>query len=347
MAQQGIADLPLPGTRSAPKTFKGKHSDVESFLYFFNRLCTKHHITSDADKIESFVHYCSRTVRETLEGLRSYRDKNWDAFARDFTKYYEAERDKKRFKLADLMRYIQTTEKKKIKDLAAWMKYRRGFVRIAGWLQQRSKITINDYETYLWLGIPPRFRGMLEARLMAQKPNHDLEKPFAEDDVCKAAESLLRRDRFDTERIPLDTGEDSSSEPDESDSDPSNDEDSDSESDVVRKKSHRRHSSSHAHKRRDTKKRLVIERKSVSPASDSDSDAPSRSHRRQARKEEETKAKQDKELEELVDQLSRMSVDDTRYAVIYFKAYTINPAIKEIIPTPKEQRESSSRTHHG
>ena len=76
MAAHSIADLPLPGTKGAPKKFKGKHSDVEPFLYFYERLCTKHHITQDDDKIDSLVHYCARTVRETLEGLKSFEDKD-------------------------------------------------------------------------------------------------------------------------------------------------------------------------------------------------------------------------------------------------------------------------------
>ena len=107
MATHGVADLPLPGTKAAPKKFKGKHSDVEPFLYFFNRLCTKHNVVSDRDRIESLVQYCSRTVKETLEGLKSFELKNWTQFERDFRKYYEAEHDKKRFRISDLNQYIK------------------------------------------------------------------------------------------------------------------------------------------------------------------------------------------------------------------------------------------------
>ena len=49
--------------------------------------------------------------------------------------------------------------------------------------------------------------------------------------------------------------------------------------------------------------------------------------------------KRDDDIDKLVDQLGRMSVNDAKYAFIYLKAYTLNPAIKDIIPTPKEQRE--------
>ena len=31
----GVVDMPLPGQKGAPKKFKGKHSDVLPFLYFY------------------------------------------------------------------------------------------------------------------------------------------------------------------------------------------------------------------------------------------------------------------------------------------------------------------------
>ena len=192
MANAGQGDLPLPGTKGAPKKFKGKHSDVEPFLYFYTKLCQKHEIITDTDKIEGLIHYCSRTVRETLEGLQSFKDKNWNQFKEDIAKYYEAERDKKRFRISDLNKFVEKSEKQRIRDLADWMKYRRGFVRIAGWLSQKSKITLKEYKTYLWIGIHHRLRDLLEARIMAAKPDHNLEEPFEEATICKAAENLLR-----------------------------------------------------------------------------------------------------------------------------------------------------------
>ena len=124
-ATTGVAALPVSGSKVAPKKFKGKHSEVESFVYFFERLCVKHRITTDSEKIEVFVHYCSRTVKETLEGLKSFKDKNWTAFMDDFKQYYEAERDKKRFRTADLLRYVKKTEKKRKMKTRMWTTWTR------------------------------------------------------------------------------------------------------------------------------------------------------------------------------------------------------------------------------
>lgn len=45
----------------------------------------------------------------------------------------------------------------------------------------------------------------------------------------------------------------------------------------------------------------------------------------------------DEEFEKLIKQLNSMSLKDPEYAMVYFKAYQINPLIKELVPTPMEQ----------
>lgn len=233
------------------------------------------------------------------------------------------------------------------------MKYSRGYIRIAGWLFQKNKITKREYQIHYWIGIPSSFRAKLEARLMAQKPTHNLEDPFKVSDINKAAENLLRRDRFDTERIASDRDDDSESEPSDSDSDSSSSSD-DEHASRHDKHHHQKRKRSGSRHRRDswTRKRVTFERKGAEPPSESDSDAPPRSMRKSSDKksaekkpQEKKKKKEDKELDDLIGQLSKMSVHDERYAATYFKAFTKNPAIKDIIPTPKEQLErQQSRT---
>ena len=63
-------DLPLPGTKGAPKKFKGCFSEVEMFLHHYERLCKKYNVTADKEKVENITQYCSRNVREFMEGDR-------------------------------------------------------------------------------------------------------------------------------------------------------------------------------------------------------------------------------------------------------------------------------------
>ncbi|GJE97289.1 hypothetical protein PsYK624_135050 [Phanerochaete sordida] len=353
----GVVDLPLPGTKGAPKKFKGKHSEVLPFFHFYDRLCQKHHVTTDHDKVTSITQYCSRAVHKFMEGLASYQTPNWNAFVRDIQKYYEADKDSKRYATSDLQKLSHRSRSKSIKTLKAWNRYMRDFIRIGGWLMQNSLITDRDYKYYFWMGINEDFRDKVESRLVARLPNHDMSTPFEVDDVISVAESLLHRRRFDQDRLvsEVETG-DSDSDTSSSDSSDSESESDMSEDDKVKKKkkpkkrSKSRESSrvksSAKSKTQATKKpaKRTVRIQSPEPeaAASSDSDAPpSRMTYRPSTPVKE-KSRDDPEMEELIGQLKKMQIDDPAYAISYFRAVNRNPLVKEIVAAPVDRRQAAA-----
>ncbi|KAI0338306.1 hypothetical protein BDW22DRAFT_1463099, partial [Trametopsis cervina] len=244
-APSGVTDLPIIGTKGAPEKFKGKDSKVEGFLRHYERLCSKYHIVSDQDKVEGITQYCSTFVRELMENLPSYINPNWSQFASDIKKYFDADQDARKFKTRDLEKYVEHSRKKSaFQDMTAWMKYQRGFMRIAGWLEKKKKITSDDKAFYFWKGIPKQFRHRIESRLMSGSTPLDLDKPFPISDISRIAEVLLKRDRFDKDRLPSDSEEsdsEQSSSEDSSDEDESNS-DSEEEKRSKRAKAHKKKS---------------------------------------------------------------------------------------------------------
>lgn len=284
---RGLIDLPIVGTKGAPKKFKGQPSEVEHFLKHYEKLCDKYGVRTDADKVIGITQYCSRQVREFLEGLASYTNQTWTNFERDFKEFFNADRDDRRFRVKDLEKYVSEMRKKPtIKDLGAWRKYSRGYIRIGGWLKQHQKISNEEYNTYFWKGVPHRFRDRLEQRLMGQTPTHDITKPFESSDVEKVAKSMLQRDRFDRERLPSDDESDSDEHFDSSDSSDSGDSESDySELDKFSwKKRKSTHSSKdHRNHRKDKEKKKPKKKFRSDIESDSDNtdeeDTKSKDHR--------------------------------------------------------------------
>lgn len=229
-APYGVTDLPIIGTKGAPEKFKGKGSKVDSFLRHYERLCTKYHVYTDQDKVEGITQYCSSHVRQLMEGLASYNHPDWKQFSADIRTYYDADEETRRFKTQDLEKYVRHSRKKStFSNMNAWMKYQRGFLRIAGWLENKKKITAGDKAFYFWKGMPKRFRNRVEARLMTGTSQLDLDQPFPISDVRKVVEVLLKRDRFDKDRLPSDSEE--SDTDDESSEESSDDEDSDEDTD--------------------------------------------------------------------------------------------------------------------
>ena len=216
-----VVDMPIPGSRHAPKKFKGKYTEVKPFLQHYERLCQKLSITSDQERIENIAQYCSRKVRQFLESLTSEgaQPAKWDTFKADILKYFDADRDDKKYKVKNLEAYVlQSRKKATVKSLGTWREYTRNFLTISGWLKKNGRISQDEENLYFWKGIPRAFRTVLEPRLLASQPTYDLSKPFAMAQVNTKAEALLQRNRFDADRLPSD---------DESSSD---DSDSDSES---------------------------------------------------------------------------------------------------------------------
>ncbi|EED81348.1 predicted protein [Postia placenta Mad-698-R] len=210
-----------------------------------------------------------------------------------------------------------------VKSLGAWREYTRGFLTISGWLRRNQRITTDEEALYFWKGIPRLFRQLLEPRLLTAQPNHDLSKPFVMSDVNSKAEALLQRNRFDTDRLPSDD-EDSDDESSASESDSDSNDSSDSESEHDKKK---RKQKAAKHKVR-TKKRLVVK----SEDSDNEEDIKkAQATRKKATKEMKKKAN---EVDDLVRQLNRMSLEDPDYGVTYLRACRLDPLVASVVRKP-------------
>ena len=72
-----ILDLPVLGGKGSPKKFRGDHSKVATFLDHYDQICTQYNLILDRDRCRAMLRYCSRKVRETIEGLDSYRNPNY------------------------------------------------------------------------------------------------------------------------------------------------------------------------------------------------------------------------------------------------------------------------------
>lgn len=347
-------DLPLPGTKGAPKKFKGHFTQVDDFIRYYERLCRKYNVILDSEKVENITQYCSREVREFMEGLGSYANRAWTTFKEDLRKYYEADRDSKRYKVRDLEKYVLRMRKKTSPNMAAWVKYSRGFIRIGGWLRTESKLTNQEFDLYFWKGIPKPFRTRLEGRLMSQDPDHDLSTPFPADDINKAAESLLKRDRFDNDRLPsdLDTSdeEDTGTDEDES-SDTSN---SDSDDSLNEKRASRRAKfSRHKTSKPDKRVSFRTERSSKieTITSESEDDGPTRKQKHTvSRNRTSSPPKQTgmggvntDSMEDIVNRMSQLSLDDPAYSTLYFQALSQYPQLEKLVLRPRRASVSNAR----
>lgn len=323
--------MPVEGTKLAPKIFRGDPADVAPFLRRFERLALLHNL-SDKEKCETVTDYCSKLVRETIEGFAAYRQGNWSQLKANIRVYWNADLESKRFRIRDLQAFTARSRKQPILELRDWRKYLRRFIRIAGWLQGQNKLSETDYAYYLWTGLSSLFRRRLEARLLMEDPNHDMSEPFDPEAIRKAAEALLGVDRFDTERLGTENWSDN---------------DSDGESDDLEAVTGLNVSKN---RKRDSRKQDPRVRDSDSDSEDSDLEPCAPRHRSPADRYptfeshkaskpasmtgSKQKFEEDREFNQLVAQMQRMSLDDPQYGFLYLKVCSMRPLAAECLPKP-------------
>ena len=308
---QSILDLPVLGGKGSPKKFQGDHTRIATFLDHHDQLCTQYNLIADSDKCKAMLRYCSRKVRETIEGLNSYQNPDYRRLREDLLELYDDELLKKRFKKRDLEQFLRSSRKRKIRTLGDFRRFEREFIRIGGWLRNEAKISDNDYNNGFWKGLPSKLCRRLEFRLVAQNPNHDMRRPFSVEDVVRAAEKALQRDRFDADKS--DAGDRSSEEEDDEKSEDDGSDESEDEGD-----------DEGVRRRRKLAKRLQKEStrpKNRNDDEDDDWHVP--------------EPKGSQEMESLIRKMERLSVNTAEYAVLWYRAVKMDPKIEEILTRPR------------
>jgi len=187
--------------KSAPELFRGDHSQIRTFLDHYERLCALHNVVDDQEKVDSILCYCSTRVQEIIEGMTHFHLPNWYELKNNLLKHFDADLSNERFYEKDLKNFVTSARRAPILSLHDFRAYNRHFIRIGGWLRNKGKITEEDYNRHFWAGLPPSFHLNVDSHLILKDPDLDVSIPYSYSDVCKAAEELLHRDRFDAEYL--------------------------------------------------------------------------------------------------------------------------------------------------
>src|ERR1700722_6855361 len=104
-----ILDMPIPGTKQAPKKFRGDYRHVQDFIDHYERLLKKYNVVDDQERCHSLRQYCSSKVKETIEGMPDYIAPDWTKLKTMILKFYDAERNEQRYTERDLISLVRIT----------------------------------------------------------------------------------------------------------------------------------------------------------------------------------------------------------------------------------------------
>jgi hypothetical protein len=312
-------DFPTPRSRQAPKTFSGRYDEVDSFLQEFDALSSAYGLTND-EKFQKITLYVTRSIREVIEGLQEYTDRNWTQFSDTLRRLYDHVKTDRRFKEKDLRNLVSDSKKKRIHSLYDFNRYQRKFTRIGGWLLQKNKILDDEYNKYFWQGIHHSTRRSIESRMLQVNPNLNRGTPYPITIIVAAAQHV-----FDVSVFYEDTDDsDSSSEDSEYDSN-SDEESSDTDSDSDEENTKKNKRSTRKDKIKPSSHKTKVKAKSREQKTTQPPSKP-------------VSKDETNEVAELIDQLNRLSINDQGYASLYYRITIKDPSTINILTKPPLRR---------
>ena len=331
-----INELPIPGSKLAPPKFTGKYNKAKRFTDHYAKLIQGIPDMSGAQKCQSMMQYCSTKVSNFLEQISSYRNNNFDQLVKDIHDYYDVQLAESRWKEKDLIKFIKQYKNTKIKTLSQWKAYNRRFLRIANWLKNHTLIDDNHYKAYFWDGIHKDLQAIFETRMLNKNPLPDFSKPFEVADIQKIAQQYFMRDKF-AALVGDSDDSDSDSESFESTDEESSDSSSDSDSNYKKKKKNAKIHSKTKRKMDHYRRRLQEMREGME---DKEETKPKFSFEPSPKKDPKST-----EIDELIDQLQKLSVDNPAYGIVYYKVTKLDKNLIDCLRKPVIQSAPTSPTY--
>ncbi|KAJ7107108.1 hypothetical protein C8R44DRAFT_637852, partial [Mycena epipterygia] len=314
-------DMPLRHSKDAPKTFKGKYSEVDAFLRHYDRLLRKNNVTDPKEQCELVIDYCSTRVAEYVKSEEHYTTPNWPKLRAEIRNYYDAEKVDQRYLPADLSAFTRRSVRKAFHTMNQWKTYYRRYKAIAGNMG-KNKLPDDKIAGYFWLGIHPTLRRELYTGIKALDPKRDTSQAPSMAQVKAAAEEYFKRDQFPATLLDArdygyygiensDSSESDSNSDSSTDYEDSDEQDSDKESGVKWKRKFKEKAVERRKKSRDKTVR--------------------KDHGKHGKTKEEPETTRDldrttkfdkgtTEVEEIIERLNTMNIRDPHYGAVYFKA---------------------------
>ncbi|KAJ7612798.1 hypothetical protein DFH06DRAFT_1344885 [Mycena polygramma] len=319
-------DMPVRGSKEAPKTFKGKHTTVQLFVEHYDHLLNKCRVTMEKEKCEFILSYCSIDVQNVLRTMEGYRARDWARLRKEILRHFDAERALQKYKPADVKKFAMKMRTRSCYNLTQWRKYFVKYNAIAGGPLHRKHLSQEDYYAFFQIGIHRPLRQVLENRILQSDPYRGDEEQYTIKEWNRAAEWYFRRDKYETLMIGADElgeGLDDGDSGDEFDDDSSSSEDFDSDYEEFRRKK-----KLHAKKKKDEQRRKASGKKPTSEG------------------EKQKYQGNEDEIAGMIRKLNAMRLDDPDYAPIYYKVMVLDQSgtAKQCVKAPVVQRGENARS---
>ncbi|KAJ7232610.1 hypothetical protein B0H12DRAFT_1028944, partial [Mycena haematopus] len=306
-----VLDMPLRNSREAPKTFKGKHAEVEYFIQHYDRLLIKYRVNNAYDQCECILDYCSSDVQAFIRASEHYQDRDWPKLRREILKCYDADRALTRYRPGDITVYTLKTKNKPIHNLSQWKKYYIRYKTMAGTLYGQGHVTKVNVDVYFWLGLHKDLRRTLENRILQSAPKRNSRNPYSMREINEAAEWYFRRNRAETMVVntaDYDIDDDGGYYEVSSEDEDSDDDSGDSDYELYRRRRREKKEKRRSRKEKEKEKEKAVRHSSKEESSERTIKPTGTAI----------------EVADLIRRLNKMTIDDAEYAPTYYSIMALD-----------------------
>ena len=192
---KGPAAMPAPRSNKAPFFGDQAGDALEVFLREYENLALTHALTP-RERVEQILRYVSPELCDLWQFLDGYASRDWQTFRQSIQEIYGGASVMSRYSKQRLREFIKLTSKSRMVDEDDVRTYYKRFLVLCKPLIQNRKITDEECNAAFWGGFHPEDRRLMYPRLLGSFPHHPKAEPFDFEDVYKVTRAEFTNGHF-------------------------------------------------------------------------------------------------------------------------------------------------------
>jgi hypothetical protein len=161
MATTGLAGLPSPHSKYAPRFTDAPSESINAFLNEFDTIADDLGL-SDANKVISIIRFTSDDLQSFWTLSNNYIARNWPAFRKELHYLHRNAKTENLRTRPGLQAFIEQSAQNRLADEDDLITYHRRFLEFSRRLRAANQLTEEEQDAYFFHGFHPRDCNILK-----------------------------------------------------------------------------------------------------------------------------------------------------------------------------------------
>jgi hypothetical protein len=189
-------EMPKPNKPGSPFFDGTNPGDIIGFIDEFEYHAKKANL-NDGEKKKEIGRYTKLSIREIWEAQPQFANEagTFEQYKKDILSKYPEVDEKGKYSIAKFNSYVATWRAKRMRDLAEFGQFDRGFDLRASWIGTGERWSNGEKARLYWRAFSSAMQERLEDRIVSGNPGLDPQAEYSIDQIRKAVQWVLGRPR--------------------------------------------------------------------------------------------------------------------------------------------------------